>query len=104
MAVKSGEMLVVLGRRGRQVMIWKNLENIANKSSVCSTVLKIISGETDGSHVAKDSYLNYQGIPKETMHKNSRGECVYQAEVDVHLPQLAVGRLSTSPLVPGYVR
>lgn len=31
------------------------------------------------------------GIPKETMHKDFRGECTYQAEVDVHFPQLTVG-------------
>ena len=27
----------------------------------------------------------------ETMHKDFRGECIYQAEVDVHFPQLTVG-------------
>ena len=36
--------------------------------------------------------MNYQGIPKETMHKDFRGECIYQAEVDVHFPQLTVGQ------------
>ncbi|KAL8826986.1 MAG: hypothetical protein Q9191_003459 [Dirinaria sp. TL-2023a] len=90
--VKSGEMLMVLGRPGRQVMLWRNSENIANKRSGCSTLLKIISGETDGFHVADHSYLNYQGIPKETMHKDFRGECIYQAETDVHFPQLTVGQ------------
>ncbi|KAL8992956.1 MAG: hypothetical protein Q9188_007456, partial [Gyalolechia gomerana] len=90
--VKSGEMLVVLGRPGRQVMLWKDRENIDNKRSGCSTLVKTISGETDGFFVAEDSYLNYQGIPKETMHKDFRGECIYQAEVDVHFPQLTVGQ------------
>lgn len=90
--IKSGEMLMVLGRPGRQVMLWKNRENIANKRSGCSTLLKIISGETNGFYVAEDSYLNYQGIPKETMHKDFRGESIYQAEVDVHFPQLTVGQ------------
>src|SRR5271170_4932769 len=28
----------------------------------------------------------------ETMHKDFRGECIYQAEVDVHFPQLTVGQ------------
>ncbi|XTI88346.1 ABC transporter-like protein [Cenococcum geophilum] len=74
--VRSGEMLLVLGRPG----------------SGCSTLLKTISGETDGFFVAQDSHLNYQGIPKETMHKDFRGECIYQAEVDVHFPQLTVGQ------------
>ena len=54
--------------------------------------MKTISGETGGFYVAEDSYLNYQGIPKETMHKDFRGECIYQAEVDVHFPQLTVGQ------------
>ena len=27
-----------------------------------------------------------------TMHKDFRGECIYQAEVDVHFPQLTVGQ------------
>lgn len=74
--VCSGEMLVVLGRPG----------------SGCSTLLKTISGETSGFHVDPNSKLNYQGIPMETMHKDFRGECVYQAEVDVHFPQLTVGQ------------
>ncbi|KAF2001388.1 ABC transporter-like protein [Amniculicola lignicola CBS 123094] len=74
--VKSGEMLVVLGRPG----------------SGCSTLLKTIAGETAGFYVGQNSHLNYQGIPKETMHKDFRGECMYQAEVDVHFPQLTVGQ------------
>lgn len=90
--VKSGEMLVVLGGPGRQVVLWKDRENIDNKRSGCSTLVKTISGDTDGFFVAEDSYLNYQGIPKETMHKDFRGECIYQAEVDVHFPQLTVGQ------------
>lgn len=27
-----------------------------------------------------------------TMHRDFRGECIYQAEVDVHFPQLTVGQ------------
>ncbi|KAL8774488.1 MAG: hypothetical protein Q9209_000861 [Squamulea sp. 1 TL-2023] len=65
---------------------------MADELSGCSTLLKIISGETDGFYVANDSYLNYQGIPKDTMHNDFRGECIYQAEVDVHFPQLTVGQ------------
>ena len=74
--VRSGEMLVVLGRPG----------------SGCSTLLKTISGETSGFHVDPSSKLNYQGIPMETMHKDFRGECMYQAEIDVHFPQMTVGQ------------
>ncbi len=74
--VHSGEMLVVLGRPG----------------SGCSTLLKTISGETHGFYIDEKSDINYQGVPKETMHKDFRGECMYQAEVDVHFPQLTVGQ------------
>lgn len=54
--------------------------------------MKTMAGETDGFFVGEDSHLNYQGIPKEIMHKNFRGEFIYQAEVDVHFPQLTVGQ------------
>lgn len=60
--VRSGEMLVVLGRPG----------------SGCSTLLKTISGETDGFFVDESSKINYQGISIEQMHKDFRGECMYQ--------------------------
>lgn len=69
-------MLVVLGRPG----------------SGCSTFLKTIAGETHGFYIDQASDINYQGIPKEMMHKDFRGECMYQAEVDVHFPQLTVGQ------------
>lgn len=59
--VKSGEMLVVLGRPG----------------SGCSTLLKTLSGETDGFFV--EAEINYQGIPMQTMHKDFRGESIYTA-------------------------
>ena len=74
--VRSGEMLVVLGRPG----------------SGCSTLLKTMSGRTHGFFIDERSEINYQGIPKETMHKDFRGECMYQAEIDVHFPQLTVGQ------------
>jgi ATP-binding cassette, subfamily G (WHITE), member 2, PDR len=61
-------------------------------SSGCSTLLKTISGETYGYFVDSESYINYQGISMEQMHNDFRGECIYQAEVDVHFPQLTVGQ------------
>ena len=73
--VKSGELLVVLGRPG----------------SGCSTLLKTIAGETSGFHIGDHSEINYQGIPRNMMHRDFRGECIYQAETDVHFPQLTVG-------------
>lgn len=74
--IKSGEMLVVLGRPG----------------SGCSTLLKTISGETAGFFISPETTINYQGISAKTMHNDFRGECIYQAEVDVHFPQLTVGQ------------
>ncbi|TVY45496.1 ZEB2-regulated ABC transporter [Lachnellula subtilissima] len=74
--IRSGEMLVVLGRPG----------------SGCSTLLKTISGETHGYFVDEKTSINYQGIPMKKMHQDFRGECIYQAEVDIHFPQLTVGQ------------
>ncbi|TPX53609.1 hypothetical protein PhCBS80983_g06254 [Powellomyces hirtus] len=73
--VHSGELLVVLGPPG----------------SGCSTLLKTISGETNGFFVDESSYVNYQGISAKQMHSDFRGEAMYSAEVDVHFPQLTVG-------------
>lgn len=44
--IRSGELLVVLGKPG----------------SGCSTLLKTISGETDGLFIDSNSNINYQGI------------------------------------------
>ncbi|KAL8972908.1 MAG: hypothetical protein Q9197_002572 [Variospora fuerteventurae] len=77
--VKSGEMLVVLGRPG----------------SGCTTLLKTMTGETDGFYIDQASEINYQGVPMKDMHTDFRGECMYQAEVDVHFPQLSVGQTLT---------
>ncbi|OQD86054.1 hypothetical protein PENANT_c008G03778 [Penicillium antarcticum] len=77
--VRSGEMLVVLGRPG----------------SGCSTFLKTIAGEMNGIYVNDESYVNYQGISAPTMHKQYRGEAIFSAETDVHFPQLTVGETLT---------
>ncbi|GJP96864.1 ABC transporter Cdr4 [Aspergillus niger] len=73
--VKSGEMVVVLGRPG----------------SGCTTFLKTIAGEMNGIEMSEDSVLNYQGIPAKEMQKSFRGEAIYNAETDIHFPQLSVG-------------
>lgn len=64
--VRAGEMCMVLGRPG----------------SGCSTFLKTIAGETHGFVVDESSIVNYQGIGPDVMHKNFRGEVIYQAETD----------------------
>ncbi|KAI5464892.1 ABC-2 type transporter-domain-containing protein [Mariannaea sp. PMI_226] len=73
--VNSGEMLVVLGPPG----------------AGCSTMLKTLTGETNGIYVDESSYFNYQGMTAHEMHTYHRGEAIYTAEVDVHFPQLSVG-------------
>lgn len=73
--VKSGEMLVVLGRPG----------------SGCSTFLKTLAGEMNGIHKDEKTQMNYQGISDKTMRDQFRGEAIYTAETDVHFPQLTVG-------------
>jgi pleiotropic drug resistance (PDR) family protein len=73
--VKSGEMLIVLGRPG----------------SGCSTLLKTIAGEMNGINMSDDSVMNYQGISAKQMQKNFKGEAIYSAETDIHFPQLSVG-------------
>ncbi|OJJ48676.1 hypothetical protein ASPZODRAFT_61558 [Penicilliopsis zonata CBS 506.65] len=75
-ALKSGEMLMVLGRPG----------------SGCSTFLKTLCGELHGLNLRQDSVIHYNGIPMETMHKEFKGECVYNQEVDKHFPHLTVGQ------------
>lgn len=89
--VKSGEMLIVLGRPG----------------SGCSTFLKTICGELTGLNVAKESVIHYNGaylrlhadtiltvvlgISQKQMIKEFKGEVIYNQEVDKHFPHLTVG-------------
>lgn len=72
--LKSGELLMVLGRPG----------------SGCSTFLKSITGELHGLELQKDSVIHYSGIPMEKMHKEYKGEVLYNQEVDKHFPHLTV--------------
>jgi ABC-type multidrug transport system ATPase subunit len=44
----------------------------------------------DQLHLGERTEMNYQGIPNHIMHKELRGEAVYQAEADIHFPQLTV--------------
>jgi ABC-type Fe3+/spermidine/putrescine transport system ATPase subunit len=74
--LKSGELLIVLGRPG----------------SGCSTLLKTLSGELHGLKLGKNSDIQYNGIPMEKMHKEFKGEVLYNQEVDKHFPHLTVGQ------------
>lgn len=73
--LKSGEMLVVLGRPG----------------SGCSTLLKTLMGGLHGLDMKSQSEIHYNGIPQKKMLKEFRGEIVYNQEVDKHFPHLTVG-------------
>lgn len=74
--VRSGEMLIVLGRPG----------------SGCSTFLKAICGELYGLKKSKDSVIHYDGIEQAIFQKELRGEIVYNQENEKHFPHLTVGQ------------
>ncbi|KAL4905975.1 hypothetical protein BDW74DRAFT_14933 [Aspergillus multicolor] len=74
--VKNGELLIVLGRPG----------------SGCTTFLKALCGELHGLKLGEGSDIQYGGISMETMHKEYKGEVVYNQEVDKHFAHLTVGQ------------
>jgi ABC-type multidrug transport system fused ATPase/permease subunit len=65
--MKSGELLLVLGRPG----------------AGCSTLLKSITGELHGLQKGSESVIHYNGIPQSRMIKEFKGELVYNQEVCV---------------------
>ncbi|KAH8701389.1 AtrD, ABC-transporter [Phaeosphaeriaceae sp. PMI808] len=75
--VRSGDMLLVLGRPG----------------SGCTTFLKTISGDSYGVEVDRKA-VNYQGIPYLEMHKKCR-DSIYLSEEDAHFPELTLGETLT---------
>ncbi|KAI1457448.1 ABC-2 type transporter-domain-containing protein [Annulohypoxylon moriforme] len=74
--VRSGELLLVLGRPG----------------SGCSTLLKALCGELHSLHVHDKSVIHYDGIPQDKMVNEFKGEVTYNQEVDKHFPHLTVGQ------------
>ena len=73
--IRPGEMMLVLGRPG----------------AGCSTFLRAIANDR-GSFLGVDGEVLYGGIPANKMDKRFRGEVVYNAEDDRHLPALTVGQ------------
>lgn len=71
--VFPGETLLVLGQPG----------------SGCSTTLKMIANET-GSYTSIEGRISYASIASEQMKKKYGSEVVYNAEDDVHYPNLKV--------------
>lgn len=74
--MKSGELLIVLGRPG----------------SGCSTLLKTLTGQMAGLNLDKGSKVHYNGIEQQQFLKEFKGEAIYNQEVDKHLPHLTVGQ------------
>ena len=75
-SIKNGEMLLVLGRPG----------------SGCTTFLKSVSGHLEGAEIAKDSKIQYNGVPQDVYIKNLRGEVLYNQENEAHFPHLTVAQ------------
>lgn len=59
--------------------------------SGCTTLLKTIAGETHGLFIDDGADVQYQGISWDEMHSRFRGEVIYQAETEIHFPQLSAG-------------
>ncbi|KAH8679388.1 ABC-2 type transporter-domain-containing protein [Ilyonectria robusta] len=74
--LRSGELLIVLGRPG----------------SGCSTLLKTMTGQLESLGISDESIIHYNGIPQKEMIKEFKGETTYNQEVDKHFPQLTVGQ------------
>ncbi|KAH9027669.1 ABC-2 type transporter-domain-containing protein [Lactarius hengduanensis] len=73
--LKPGQMCLVLGTPG----------------SGCTTFLKAVANEREGFyHVGGD--VHYAGIDAQEMAKTYKGELVYNAEDDIHIPTLTVGQ------------
>jgi hypothetical protein len=77
--LKSGELLLVLGRPG----------------SGCSTFLKAICGHLGGLTLEPESCIQFEGIGFEDMIKYFRGEVAYNQEIDTHFAHLTVGETLT---------
>lgn len=73
--VRSGEMMLVLGRPG----------------SGCSTFLKAITNNR-GSYAAVTGDVSYGGISADKQKTHYRGEVVYNDEDDIHFANLSVWR------------
>lgn len=72
--LKPSELLIVLGRPG----------------SGCTTLLKTLCSNTHGFALSKDSEISYDGLSPKEIKRHYRGEVVYNAEADIHLPHLTV--------------
>ncbi|KAL9030670.1 MAG: hypothetical protein Q9196_001236 [Gyalolechia fulgens] len=75
----NGELLLVLGKPG----------------SGCTTLLRVLAGDTHGLEIDSSAALNYQGTSIREIHQHSRGDYTYLAESDVHFAHLTVSQTLT---------
>ncbi|KAJ0423527.1 ABC-2 type transporter-domain-containing protein [Aspergillus carlsbadensis] len=104
-AISSIASLLGVSRRENRVDILRGLEGVVEQGELllvlgppgsgCSTFLKTLAGETSGFEISEDSYLNYRGIDRNQIQSSLRGDVLYNAEVDAHLPHLTVGETLT---------
>ncbi|KAF6791702.1 ABC multidrug transporter [Colletotrichum sojae] len=90
----------LLHLKRQQVRILHNLEGVLNDGEMlcvlgppgsgCSTFLRTIAGDTQGTQVAETAHLNYRGVTADEMKRYFRGDVIYTAEEDVHFPALSV--------------
>jgi ABC-type multidrug transport system ATPase subunit len=59
--------------------------------SGCSTFLRTLCGETHGLWLDDGTDIQYEGVSYEEMHSRFRGEVIYQAEQEIHFPQMTAG-------------
>ncbi|KAH6884150.1 ABC-2 type transporter-domain-containing protein [Thelonectria olida] len=100
-AVKSLAGLVLPNRRKEKIEILHNFEGVIEEGELllvlgppgagCSTLLKTIAGETAGLKVDDQSYMNFRGVDTKHVRDRFRGDVLYNAEVDTHIPHLTVG-------------
>ncbi|KAE9566150.1 ZEB2-regulated ABC transporter 1 [Colletotrichum fructicola] len=90
----------LLRMKRQQVRILHNLEGVLNDGEMlcvlgppgsgCSTFLRTIAGDTQGTQVAETAHLNYRGVSADEMKRYFKGDAIYTAEEDVHFPALSV--------------
>ncbi|KAI3554860.1 ATPase [Colletotrichum abscissum] len=96
----AGAMRGLLRIKRQQVRILHDLEGVVNDGEMlcvlgppgsgCSTFLRTMAGDTQGTQVAEDSHLNYRGVSADEMKRYFKGDAIYTAEEDVHFPALSV--------------
>ncbi|KAJ5391521.1 hypothetical protein N7509_007011 [Penicillium cosmopolitanum] len=86
---------ISLGKCVPQKQILRNFDGVLQSGELLIRMLdlsQIFVRELHGLKVGESSDVQYNGIPMETMHKEFKGEVLYNQEVDRHFPHLTVGQ------------